>query len=254
MADKDRIKREQAFHNEIFSEKTREVTNKFYSIFYLIENQYLQILSNQCEGKKILEYGCGEGSSAYILSQQKGIVTGIDISDYAISQAQKKAHEMNLDVQFKHMNAEDLKFPDQSFDLICGSGIIHHLDIHRSYSEISRVLKNNGKAVFMEPLGHNFLINWYRKRTPSLRTEDEHPLLKSDLKLLNTYFKNTRFHFFFFSSLLAILFRGTKIFKPLLMGFHSFDRFVFWLLPFVRWQAWFVLIEFSEPKKEKKQS
>jgi ubiquinone/menaquinone biosynthesis C-methylase UbiE len=239
MVDKDRIQREQDFHNEIFSEKTREVTNKFYSIFYLIENQYLQILSNQCEGKKILEYGCGEGSSAYILAQKKGLVTGIDISDYAISQAQKKAQEMNLDIFFMHMNAE---------------GIIHHLDIHKSYSEISRVLKSDGKAVFMEPLGHNFLINWYRKRTPSLRTEDEHPLLKSDLKLLNTYFTNTRYHFFFFSSLVAILFRKTKMFKPLLITFHSFDRFVFWLLPFLKWQAWFVLMEFSEPKKEKKHS
>jgi len=247
--EKDRIEREREFHNEIFSQKTREVTNKFYSIFYLIEKKFVAKLAANCLGKKILEYGCGEGSSAYLLAQNGGIVTGIDISDYAILQAQQKADAMNLSVEFTNMNAEELAFPEKFFDLICGSGIIHHLDINKAYSEISRVLKKDGKAIFMEPLGHNFLINWYRKKTPSLRTEDEHPLLKSDLKLLHDYFEQTQIEFYFFSSLVAIFFRKTLFFKPMLRTFHAFDRLLFWIMPFLRWQAWFVLIEFSVPKK-----
>jgi len=247
--EQDRIAREREFHNEIFSQKTREVTNKFYSIFYLIEEKYVAKLTANCSGKNILEYGCGEGSSAYLLAQNGGIVSGIDISDYAILQAQQKADSLNISIEFMNMNAEELSFPEKSFDLICGSGIIHHLDIEKAYSEISRVLKNDGKAVFMEPLGHNFLINWYRKKTPSLRTEDEHPLLKSDLMLLTDYFEKTQIGFYFFSSLAAIFFRKTFIFKPMLRTLHAFDHFLFWLMPFLRWQAWFVLIEFSAPKK-----
>jgi ubiquinone/menaquinone biosynthesis C-methylase UbiE len=244
----DRIKREQAFHNQIFNDKTRKVTDKFYAIFSIIENKYLHLLTHQAKNKKYLEYGCGEGSSAYAIAKNGGLVTGIDISDYAIEQAQQKANAENLVIDFKQMNAEALDFSDSSFDVICGSGIIHHLDVDKSYREINRVLNPEGKAIFMEPLGHNVLINWYRNRTPQLRTEDEHPLLNNDLQLLKQYFKKVEFDFYFLSSLLAILLRKTFIFKPILTSLHAIDRFIFTIFPFMRKQAWFVLIQVSEPK------
>ncbi len=246
----DRIKREQAFHNQIFNDKTRKVTDKFYAIFSLIEKKYIHLLTSNAKGKKYLEYGCGEGSSAYLIAKNGGQVTGIDISDYAIEQAHLKAQNEHLKIDFKHMNAEALDFEIDSFDVVCGSGIIHHLELIKAYKEISRVLKPQGKAVFMEPLGHNALINWYRNRTPHLRTEDEHPLLKKDLQALNTYFKKVELSFYFFSSLAAIALRNTFIFKPMLNILHTVDRVLFMLLPFLRWQAWFVLIEVSDPKKQ----
>lgn len=42
--------------------------------------------------------------------------------------------------------------------------------------------------MFFEPLGHNLLINLYRRLTPELRTEDEHPLVACDLERLVNYF------------------------------------------------------------------
>lgn len=248
--DNERIKREQEFHNQIFSDNTRIVTKKFYSVFYLIENRYVSKLQDLCQGKKVLEYGCGEGSTAYQLAAQKALVTGIDISDYAIEQALAKAQQMDLTIDFKQMNAEALAFEPGTFDLICGSGILHHLDVTKAYAEIARVLNPNGKSLFMEPLGHNLLINWYRNRTPHLRTEDEHPLLKKDVLLLKNYFNNVHIHFYFLSSLAAIVLRNTFIFKPVLFCLHQFDRLLFFIFPFLRWQAWFVLIEVSHPKKE----
>lgn len=246
--EQDRLKREQEFHNQIFNDKTRKVTDKFYSIFSLIEQKYVKLLSQNAQGKKYLEYGCGEGSSAFIIAKNGGLVTGIDISDFAIEQARQKAINEELTIDFRHMNAEALEFEDQSFDFICGSGIIHHLDIDKSYREINRVLIHNGEAIFMEPMGHNALINWYRNRTPQLRTEDEHPLLRKDLKMLNTYFDKVDLSFYFLSSLIAILFRNTFIFKPLLKVMHAIDRSIFTLFPFMRWQAWFVLIKVKKPK------
>jgi ubiquinone/menaquinone biosynthesis C-methylase UbiE len=248
--DNERIKREQEFHNQIFNDKSRIVTQKFYSIFFLIEDRYVSKLRKLCPKKKVLEYGCGEGSTAYQLAAEKAQVTGIDISDFAIQQASTKAQNIGLAIDFRQMNAEELDFADHEFDLICGSGILHHLDIHKAYAEIARVLKPDGKALFMEPLGHNFLINWYRNRTPHLRTEDEHPLLKKDILLLNNYFIKVRYHFFFMFSLPAILFRNTFVFKPLLYMLHGFDKLLFFIFPFLRWQSWFLLIELSEPKKE----
>ena len=77
---------------------------------------------------------------------------------------------------------------DDSFDLVCGSGILHHLDLPAAMRELARVLRPSGRAVFMEPLGHNPAINAFRNRTPELRTPDEHPLLGKDLKLCRRYF------------------------------------------------------------------
>ncbi len=86
------------------------------------------------------------------------------------------------------MDAENLKFNDHTFDLVYGSGILHHLSIEKAIVEIKRVLKKDGRAIFYEPLGHNIFINIFRLLTPSLRSEDEHPLLIKDLELIKRTF------------------------------------------------------------------
>src|SRR3546814_19128134 len=93
------------------------------------------------------------------------------------------ATETGLHATFSVDNAEQTSFPDASFDRIGGSGILHHLDLDRAYAEIARLLKPGGRAVFLEPLGHNPLLTAYRDRTPRMRTEDKnHPLRNEERK------------------------------------------------------------------------
>lgn len=136
-------------------------------------------LKTNAEGKSVLEYGCGTGSLINLsLGARAKKTTGIDISEVVIGQAKQK-YEKEVatgKVSFQVMDAEALEFSDSTFDLICGKSILHHLDLQKCYTEISRVLKSEGKAIFLEPLGHNPIINLYRKVTPKLRTVDEHPL------------------------------------------------------------------------------
>src|SRR3546814_15436315 len=86
------------------------------------------------------------------------------------------ATETGLHATFSVDNAEQTSFPDASFDRIGGSGILHHLDLDSAYAEIARLLKPGGRAVFLEPLGHNPLYHAYRDRPPPMRTENENPL------------------------------------------------------------------------------
>jgi hypothetical protein len=79
-------------------------------------------------------------------------------------------------------------------------------------------------GIFLEPLGHNPLINWYRRRTPQMRTEDEHPLLKSDLALAREYFSKIRSRFFHFAVLGAVPLRRSLLFKPALAIGEGIDR------------------------------
>ena len=65
---------------------------------------------------------------------------------------------------------------------------MHHLDLEVSFTEISRVLKDDGKLFFREPLGTNPFFQLYRYITLSARTVDERPFTFEDLRLMRKYF------------------------------------------------------------------
>lgn len=240
---------EKLFHNKIFKDKTRSAVSKFYSISNSSRKYYQDFLKNNCAGKRVLEYGCGPGSSAFFLAKNNAIVTGIDISDYAISLAKAYAEEQGAPIEFHVMDAENLDFGDSSLQLVCGSGIIHHLQLHKAFSELSRTLTPDGKAIFLEPLGHNPLINFYRKKTPQMRTDDEHPLLASDIQMAKKYFKHVETRFFYLFSLTAVPLRDFPFFTVILPFFETVDRLLFRFLPFTRKYAWTVALVLFEPRK-----
>jgi SAM-dependent methyltransferase len=242
--------KEKVFHDKAFSEGTRDRAVKYYTAVCGSRDFYDDFLLANCSNKDVLEYGCGPGYEALFIAEKALTVTGIDISDTAIEQAADRARRERVEnVTFRAMDAEAMDFDDESFDLICGMGILHHLDLRKSLSEIARTLRPGGKAIFIEPLGHNSLINLYRKITPNLRTEDEHPLLTEDLELMKSYFHKIEPHYFHFSSIMAVPFRKLPGYAPLLKTLDAADRALFKLLPFARKYAWQVVIVFSQPVK-----
>ena len=246
-----RYDREREAHNKIFAEHTRDSALKYYSIVYKSRALYEGTLEARCVGGTTLEYGCGQGTHSSVLAQRGAKrVVGIDISDVAIQQAREEAARRGLTHMEHHrMNAEALEFDADSFDLIYGQAILHHLDLTRAYSELARTLRPGGTAVFWEPLGHNPIINLYRNLTPGLRTVDEHPLLISDLKLASRYFKKVRLEFFGLQSLAAVPVHGTRFFRPVLYTLEAADRLLFKLLPFARRYAWQVVMILEDPIK-----
>jgi ubiquinone/menaquinone biosynthesis C-methylase UbiE len=64
------------------------------------------------------------------------------------------------------------------------------VNIESTLKEIQRVLKPGGTFVSWDPLAHNPVINIYRRLAFRVRTEDEHPLAMSDLKLFKKYFSS----------------------------------------------------------------
>ena len=242
-----RLKDEQNFHDEIFESGARESVGKFYAINEIIENDYYAKVFQHIDGDNILEYGCGMGDKLFQLSEKGAKCYGIDISEYAIKTLSEKAIERGLEINYQVMNAEDLQFETGHFDLVYGSGILHHLDLKKSFSTIANVLDENGSALFIEPLGHNFLINRFRNKTPALRTEDEHPLMMEDLKMAKRYFHVVKVKHYFLSTLaLPLLFKKPP--KFLISITNTFDRFLF-LFPFIRKQSWQVIMELKKPKR-----
>lgn len=242
--------KEQKFHNKLFKDETREQVSQFYSISKISLNLYRNLLQRYSKNRTALDFGCGPEGDFLNLGSRARRVFGIDISTVAISKALQRSRQEKLEhIFFSVMNCEELAFEDTKFDLIYGKAILHHLDLKKTFSELARSLKPEGKAIFFEPLGHNPIINLYRRLTPQIRSEDEQPLLLKDLKLSEKWFGEVETHFFFLSSLLAIPFRRVPFSETLLNALDSVDRAVFKKLPQLKRYAWTVVIELSRPKK-----
>jgi len=247
---KDRIRHEKAFYNSCYADpflRSNKV-NRFYRLNQSVQDEYRRILLENCLDAKVLEYGCGTGSYAFELAKAGAKVTAIDISSMALNIARARATELGgyNNIIFKKMNAEKMDFDDASFDLICGTGILHHLDLVKAILEIKRILKPGAKAIFIEPLGHNIFINIFRRFTPEIRSVDEHPLLENDISKFKYHFKDVKTNYYYLSGLLAAPFVSLAGSNYLMHLLESLDRLLF-TIPFLRRQAWQVLIELSNP-------
>jgi len=180
----DRADRERGFHDRRFADDPRTRLGPVYRAAAAGRRRYRSLAVELGTGADVLEVGCGRGGLSRALGSAARSVVGVDLSPVAVAQARAAAEASGIDVEFRVMDAESLEFPDASFDLVCGSGILHHVDLERATEEIIRVLRAGGSALFLEPLGHNPLINLFRRFTPRLRSIDERPLLGSDLAAL----------------------------------------------------------------------
>lgn len=242
MPDEDRLARERDFHNDAFATGARSTTAKYYATARGSSSHYRETALGGAGGRAVLEYGCGTGSLAFTLAELGDRVTGIDISPLAIEMATAEAERRQLaGLNFEVMDAERLEFPDSSLDLICGSAILHHLDLNRAGAEIRRVLKPGASLVLLEPLGHNPLINWYRRRTPHLRTVDEHPLRLEELEHFASGFTSADLRFFHITSLGAAVLAGRPGFSAALNIADALDRLLLAIPPLKR-LAWIVVL------------
>ncbi|HUP50018.1 MAG TPA: class I SAM-dependent methyltransferase [Thermoanaerobaculia bacterium] len=204
-----------------------------------------------CAGLRVLEYGCGLGGYALRLAERGADVTGIDISEAAIEQASRRAAALGpgMKIRFQNADAEALPFDNASFDLICGSGIVHHLDIHRALSEVRRVLAPGGRALFYEPGAHHPAARLYRHLTPDRHTPGEHPLTRADLRLIASYFPFAHIEHFDLVSVAAIPFLRRRGGVALLRFLEAIDRTTFALLPFARvWASVLVIAVRAGPE------
>jgi SAM-dependent methyltransferase len=245
VSETERYRREAEFHDHTFAQHSRAEVQRFYSITGASRRLYSDLITSACLGRAVLEYGCGPGSYAFDLVERGAHVVGIDISPVAIELARQTAIDRGLDVTFSVMNAESLDLPDGSFDIVCGSGILHHLDLSRALAEVRRVLKVGGRAVFIEPLGHNPIINWYRRRTPHLRSVDEHPLRMEDMAAFHGNFDRVAVRTFHLTTLAAVPLRKLPGFPLIVSGLDLFDRGLFRAVPPLRKHAWTCVIEVS---------
>jgi SAM-dependent methyltransferase len=135
-------------------------------------------------GLKVLEVGCGLGTDGAQFAEAGADYTGVDLTEAAVELARKRFELFDLPGQFQTADAENLPFPDESFDLVYSHGVLHHTpETGKAIQEIHRVLRPGGRAVVM--LYHRGSYN-YRVNISLLRRAGAHMLKwEPGIKLVN---------------------------------------------------------------------
>ena len=234
--------REKEFHNRLQSKSKGRFENIFYKAIYNANEDFFDYLKINSINSNILDYGCGIGQSLQeVVKFNPKKIFGIDISEVSIQKAKDTIQKSNSNVELLVDNCEKTKFNDSTFDIIYGSGILHHLDISLCLKEMHRILKPGGRFLFIEPLGTNPMINFYRKLTPNSRSKDEHPLINDDFELIKSNFNKLQIKYYGFFTLIFFPLYTTpkKSFNFKIL--KKIDQFLFKFDIFKKF-AWSVLI------------
>lgn len=94
---------------------------------------------------RILDVGCGTGFFSILLAQKGYNLTGIDLTPAMITEAKALSGSINCPCDFFVEDAENLSFPDESFDVIIARNLMWNLtNPAKAYQEWLRVLIPNG--------------------------------------------------------------------------------------------------------------
>ena len=128
----------------------------------------------QTKDQHVLEIGCGLGTDGAQFAKAGAHYTGVDLTDAAVNLARRRFELFNLPGNFKVADAEQLDFPDNSFDIVYSHGVLHHTpDTVAAVREVHRVLRPGGRALIM--LYHRNSYN-YRVNISILRRAGVHLL------------------------------------------------------------------------------
>jgi SAM-dependent methyltransferase len=197
-------KREAAFH-DAWAGSTRPddiLVRESFEGPTAVENRFILKLMGPLAGKNLLDIGSGLGESSVYFALQGADVTALDISPGMIEAALKLGKRYGVELKGVVSVAEELNVPSNSYDLVYIANAVHHVQYRaRMFDEIRRVLKPGGRFFSYDPLAYNPAINIYRKMATKVRTADERPLTRGDLKLASTYFSNFGHREFWIASL-----------------------------------------------------
>ncbi len=243
-----RLEAEARFHDEKYADDAHSPLHyKFNPTWPVFEALFRQV--GNVENKRVLEIGCGTGWITAEFLSKGAHVDAFDISPEAIEQTKAllESNDLYRNCNLDVMNAEELGYDDDRFDVVFGFAILHHLELDKALCELQRVMKPGGKGFFAEPLGHNPALNLYRLLTPNYRTEDERPLDMQDIENCKKYFKKVSHEEYFLTALGAFVLIYIpflrKLFNPTLKFFMKVDRLILKLVPWLGRFAWYSIIE-----------
>jgi 2-polyprenyl-3-methyl-5-hydroxy-6-metoxy-1,4-benzoquinol methylase len=143
--------------------------------------------------KRILDVGCGDGRNSVLLAKLGAQVTGIDIAPTAVELARKRAHIDGVidSTTFLCSPLEVAEFASNSFDVIWGDAILHHLipELDMVLTKLTGWAKPGSLMLFAEPINLNPTLRRIRQAVPvhTKATPCERPLEAPEIALIGKY-------------------------------------------------------------------
>jgi ubiquinone/menaquinone biosynthesis C-methylase UbiE len=105
---------------------------------------------SNARGKRVLEIGVGLGADHQRFAEAGAMLSGIDLTGRAVEHVQRRFRMLGLHSNLAVGDAENLRFPDGSFDFVYSWGVLHHSpDTLKAFAEAHRVLRPGGTAKIM---------------------------------------------------------------------------------------------------------
>jgi ubiquinone/menaquinone biosynthesis C-methylase UbiE len=106
-------------------------------------------------GHRVLDIGCGTGTMVTLIKRlhPEVEVVGLDPDPKALARARRKAERASVTIEFDQGFADDLPYPDASFDRVFSSFMFHHLEQAEkegALREGRRVLKPGGSLHLLD--------------------------------------------------------------------------------------------------------
>ena len=204
----ERLAKERKFHDDWAS--TIEVDGikvaDYFEACTAPENRFILKQMGDITDKYLLDLGCGAGENSVYFANKGARCVATDYSPGMVEVAVKLAEANGVKIEGKVMDAMALEFPDNTFDVVYASNLLHHLPNPKlAIREMHRVLKPGGKACFWEPLKHNPVINVYRRMASEVRTEDEMPLDINIVNFVKSLYSKTNYDAFWLATLWIFL-------------------------------------------------
>jgi ubiquinone/menaquinone biosynthesis C-methylase UbiE len=122
---------------------------------YLFHRLFTETAVPRAEYRAILDLGCGFGKSTrpFVDAFPPADVVGIDLSAANLKLAHQQAERLGKRIKFSQRNAEATGYPEQSFDLVTATMLIHELPmpvLRRVIRETYRLLRPTGRVVFLD--------------------------------------------------------------------------------------------------------
>jgi ubiquinone/menaquinone biosynthesis C-methylase UbiE len=115
-----------------------------------------------CAGQKVLDVAAGSGNAALAAARRWCEVTAVDYVPALLERGRERARAERLEVHFQEGDAEDLPFPDESFDVVLSAiGVMFAPDQHRAAGELLRVCRPGGKIGLTNWTPDGFVGQWF---------------------------------------------------------------------------------------------
>jgi len=150
-------------------------------------------------GLKVLDVGSGDGCWSAVLAGQGANVVSVEISPLQVDLARQRMRLSGLTWDARVCSVYRLteNFGRQSFDVVFGQGILHHLTLNlaQAIQQIQAMLRPGGVAIFTEPYSGSKVVRRIRESLAWLiplnkESPDERPLTDADLALVRSSFRS----------------------------------------------------------------